>query len=106
MTSGPDVPRALPHCPLRRSWLHTLDRILGDDDKTVRAVSLMKPVLVTIAIVAVSSAVIAVAAGGATSLALMILVCTGTGTALYRRLTPSNLAEPGEVRSSSDQSRS
>lgn len=104
MTSGPNVTRALPDRPLQRSCLHILDRILGDDDRTARAVRLMRPVLVTIVIVAVSFGVIAVAAGGAAAslAALTTLVCTGTGTALYRRLASSNLAEQGEVRSFSD----
>jgi hypothetical protein len=67
----------------------------------------MRPVLVTIAIVAVSFAVIAVVAGAAASLAAVaILGCAGTGTALYRRFAPRNLPEPEEVYSSSDRSHS
>jgi hypothetical protein len=67
----------------------------------------MRPVLVTIAIVAVSFAIIAVAAGNAAAslAALTILVCAGMGTALYRRLAPSNFGRAGELRPS-DQSRS
>lgn len=99
MTSGPDVPRALPYRLQRRNGLNILDRTLGDDDRTARAVRLMKPVLLTIVIVAVSFAIIAVAAGGAAAslAALTTLVCTGTGTALYRRLALRPPPEPEEV---------
>ena len=99
MTSGPDVPRTLPYRLQRRNGLNILDRTLGDDDRTARAVRLMKPLLLTIVIVAVSFTIIAVAAGGAAAslTALTTLVCTGMGTSLYRRLALRNLPEPQKV---------
>ncbi len=106
MTSGPDVPRTLPYRLQRRNGLNILDRTLGDDDRTARAVRLMKPILLTIVIVAVSFMIIAVSAGGAAAslTALTTLVCTGMGTSLYRRLALRNLPEPQKVRSSSSTS--